>query len=123
MNGKIKTVILEDDLVSKLLLENYCYNHPNIELKTVFDDIHTVDKYLAENHIDLIFLDVQLKSTNGLDLIDKIPPHTKIIITTGNKENCNKANELGVSVCLMKPITLEAFLYSIESIKNKTKVS
>ena len=116
MNNKLKTIIIEDDMVSRMILENYCKNHPNIELVNDFDDVESALAYLSKIKVDLILLDIQLKNSSGFDLIQHIPPETKVIITTGNKDNISIAQKMGINNYLIKPITLEEFLWSIKKL-------
>lgn len=114
---KLKTVILEDDMVSRLILEHYCANHPDIDYKTTFEDTIEAVSYLKTENVDLILLDIQLKNTNGFDLLPYIPSATQVIITTGAKKNAEKAKALHTGEVLLKPIQLESFLYALENVK------
>jgi response regulator of citrate/malate metabolism len=116
MNNKLKTIIIEDDMVSRMILENYCRNHPNIELVNDFDDVESALAYLSKEKVDLILLDIQLKNSSGFDLLQHIRPETKVIITTGNKDNISIAKKMGINNYLIKPIKLEEFLWSIKNL-------
>ena len=118
MNNKLKTVILEDDMVSRMILENYCKNHPSIELVKDFDDISAAKAFLAQQPVDLILLDIQLKNSTGFDLLEYLPSSTQVIVTTGSTKNIEEAKKLGINNCLLKPISLEDFLWSIKKLKS-----
>lgn len=116
---KLKTVILEDDMVSRLILEHYCLNHPDIDYRLTFEDTDEAIAYFKNEPVDLILLDIQLKSTNGFDLLPYISGETQIIVTTGKPANAEKAARLQTGEVLLKPIRLEDFLQAIEKIKTK----
>ncbi len=116
---KLKTLILEDDMVSRLILEYYCLNHPDIDYKVTFEDTLEAVAFLEKEEVDLILLDIQLKNTNGFDLLPYLPTGTHVIVTTGKMANMEKAMGLQLSEILMKPIKLEEFLYAVEKIKSK----
>jgi response regulator of citrate/malate metabolism len=116
MNNKLKTIILEDDMVSRMILENYCKNHPFIDLIKDFDDIASAKEFLAKEHVDLILLDIQLKNSSGFDILQSLPPSTQVIVTTGSTQSIAQANKLGLDNCLLKPISLESFLFSIKKL-------
>lgn len=116
MLGKYKTILLEDDMVARMILENYCLNHPSIELLDDFDDIAEAADYLKEHPVDLIFLDIQLKNSSGFDLLQYVSPDTQIIVTTSDSANIEKARNYQIENVLIKPITLESFLWSIKNV-------
>lgn len=114
---KVSTILLEDDMVARLTLENFCQNYPGIELKKEFEDIDEAIDYLKDHHIDLVFLDIQLRSSNGFDLLKYLPADTKVIVTTADPDNKELANKYHVSDCLIKPISLEAFQKSVSRLQ------
>lgn len=116
---KLKTVILEDDMVSRLILEHYCMNHPDIDYRLTFEDTDEAIAYFKKEPVDLILLDIQLKSTNGFDLLPHISAKTQIIVTTGKAANAEKAASLQIGEVLLKPIRLEEFLHAVEKIKTR----
>jgi response regulator of citrate/malate metabolism len=115
MKQPLKTIILEDDLMARMILENYCENHPDIELKADFDDIQEAIQYIGNHNVDLVFLDIQLKNSNGFDLLSHLNPTTQVIITTGDTDIIPKAAKYGIKNTLIKPITLEQFLWSVKN--------
>jgi response regulator of citrate/malate metabolism len=117
MHKKLKTILLEDDMVSRMLLTNYCNNHPAIELLKDFDDISTAKEYIAKEPVDLVLLDIQLKNSSGFDLLPYLPPSTQVIVTTGSTKNIEDAKKIGIDNCLLKPIVLEDFLWSVKRLK------
>jgi response regulator of citrate/malate metabolism len=117
MHKKLKTILLEDDMVARMLLTNYCNNHPAIELLKDFDDISTAKEYIAKEPVDLVLLDIQLKNSSGFDLLPYLPPSTQVIVTTGNTKNIEDAKKIGIDNCLLKPIVLEDFLWSVKRLK------
>ena len=82
---KLRTIILEDDLVAKVLLEHFCENHPYLTFINTFDNVDDAAAYLETNGTDLIFLDIMLKDSVGFDLLNKQTDNkTKIVVTTSN---------------------------------------
>lgn len=117
---KFRTIILEDDMVARMILENYCRNHPHIDLRMDFDDSSEAVLYLSANTVDLVFLDIQLRQSSGFDIIRYLSPGTRVIVTTASAESAARAAEYGLTDILMKPISLENFLWSIKKIENSS---
>lgn len=114
---KLRTIILEDDLVAKVLLEHFCENHPYLTFINTFDNVDDAAAYLETNGTDLIFLDIMLKDSVGFDLLNKQTDNkTKIVVTTSNPAFFKEAERFGIRHFLLKPITLEAFLFTVKKI-------
>jgi response regulator of citrate/malate metabolism len=114
MKPKMKAIVVEDDMVARMTLTNYCHNHPDIELEKDFDNAADAIQYLADHKADLILLDTYLDGHSGFELLDYLPHETQIIVTAGNESDILEAHNHGIYNCLLKPITLEDFLWSIK---------
>jgi DNA-binding LytR/AlgR family response regulator len=90
-------------------------------------------KFLNENSIDLIFLDIHMPNFNGLDFIKTLKNPPKIILTTSDPKFAIEAFEYDFIVdYLLKPIELSRFEKAInkaqkyrgsESMKNNKNES
>ena len=114
MKPKMKAIIVEDDMVARMTLTNYCDNHPDIELEKDFENAEDALQYLSDHKVDLILLDTHLDGHSGFELLDDVPHETRIIVTAGNEADIREANHHGIYNCLLKPVTLEDFLWSIK---------
>jgi len=119
MLSKKTAILLEDDMVARLTLEHFCQNYPGIELKKEFEDVDEAIEYIKDNPVDLVFLDIQLRSSNGFDLLKFLSPDTKVIVTTADPENRTTAVNYHISDCLIKPISLEAFQKSVSRVQEE----
>lgn len=118
MKQHLNAIILEDDMVARMILENYCNNHPEITLQADFDNINDARSYIENHTVDLVFLDIQLNNSDGFDLLPYLPSETKVIVTTADPENTRRAQLHGINNVLIKPISLESFLWSVKKLEN-----
>jgi response regulator of citrate/malate metabolism len=118
MPNRFKTILVEDDMVARMILENYCTNHPSIRFLKDFDDIEDAISFVKNNPVDLVFLDIQLRNSSGFDLLQHLPASTQVIITTSDSGNIEKAHRYKIDNVLIKPITLEAFLWSVKKLSS-----
>jgi len=95
-------------------IKRLCEKIEGISFVEAIEDGQAALKYLSENSIDLIFLDVEMPGISGLELIDKLPYLPQIVITTSNTEYAYDALEYEVTDFLKKPITFPRFSKSVE---------
>ena len=111
---KLKTIIVDDDMIALKSLERLCGKSDQLELISTFDNPNNAIEYIGDNEIDLILLDIEMPELTGLELLDKLVTMPQVIFTTSNKEYAYDAFEYDVTDFLKKPVTQERFFKSIE---------
>ena len=111
-------VIIDDDELSRSVLQQFIAKTGEIEIKESFSDPVKALQYLRENDADLIFLDVEMPEMNGLEFLgslnDRIP---EVILTTSHEKFALVAFEHKVTDFLLKPVRYPRFLKAIEKVK------
>jgi two-component system, NtrC family, response regulator HydG len=78
-----------------------------------------------ENKFNLIFLDLILEDSNGVDVykeLKNIVPEANIVLITGHPQKAKAIeNEIELSGCLYKPFEIDTILRFIETAKSKIK--
>ena len=72
--------------------------------------------FLQDNHPDLLFLDVQMPEITGIGLLKIMKRKPLVVLTTAYSEYAIEGYELDVADYLLKPITFERFLQSVEKV-------
>lgn len=111
---KLKTIIVDDDMIALKSLERLCGKTDSIELIQSFDKPENAISYLADNPVDLLLLDIEMPEISGIELLDQLAVMPQVIFTTSNKEYAYEAFEYDVTDFLKKPVTQERFFKSIE---------
>ncbi|RZL06604.1 MAG: response regulator transcription factor [Hymenobacter sp.] len=82
---------------------------------------------LAQLHttaIDVLFLDVDMPSLTGLDLLRALPQPPAVVLCTAHATHALDAFELGVADYLLKPIRFERFIKTVSRLHaNRAGVS
>ncbi len=123
MSEAIKTLIIDDDDSSIKILKSFCSKIPEIELIGEFKNPLEAVKFLDNNDVDLIFLDIHMPEINGIELIEISTKLPNIIITTSDENFALVAFEYDVEDYLLKPVTFPRFLKSINKVKKKVNSS
>jgi DNA-binding LytR/AlgR family response regulator len=74
--------------------------------------------FLKNNHVDLVFLDIEMPLLSGMELAGLLPADTAIVFTTAYKEHAAESYTFNTIDYLLKPITLKRFIASTKKIEN-----
>lgn len=109
-----KCIIVDDEPAAHYVLANYIKQNPQLEL--VFQGYNGIEAmvYLRENHVDLMFLDINMPEISGMELLKIIPTHPKTILTTAYSEFALESYDYGVIDYLLKPIYFPRFLKAVD---------
>src|SRR4051812_46817885 len=102
----MKAIIVEDEIPAREELEYLIEAYSEIEVTHFFDDGLDVLKFLQEQETDVIFLDINIPSLDGILLASTISKFTKrpyIVFTTAYKEHAARAFELEAFDYVLKP--------------------
>ncbi|MFD2935676.1 LytR/AlgR family response regulator transcription factor [Spirosoma flavum] len=112
----LNCIIVEDEAMSRKSLQRLCEQHNSLELLAVFDNATSALDFLAEQEIDLIWLDVEMPGLSGFDLLEQLPSIPFVILTTSKIEYAFEAFQYNVTDYLKKPITLPRFNIAVEKV-------
>lgn len=110
-------MIVEDEPLARHLLEEYISKIPSLNLLHSSSNPLEALEALEKTPPDILFLDVQMPEITGITLLKVLKKKPHVILTTAYSEYAIESYELDVADYLLKPITLERFLKSIEKIK------
>src|SRR5439155_27151356 len=114
---KMKTVIVEDENLSRKLLETYCEKCGLTKLCGSYETADEALEFLNAQEIQLLFLDVEMPGINGFELLDRMSYMPKVILTTSKTEYAYTAFQYDVVDFLKKPIQYNRFLAALNKIK------
>lgn len=114
MSNKIKCIVVDDEPVARDIIESYLEKVQNIELVQSCKNVVQAFEVLNTQHIDLIFLDINMPEISGLTLAKSLQNNTKIIFTTAYREYAVEGFDLHAVDYLLKPISFERFLQAIQ---------
>ncbi|PZE16194.1 DNA-binding response regulator [Putridiphycobacter roseus] len=117
----MKCIIIEDQAPAQRVLKNYIAHLDNLELIGTFNDaIHAKD-FLDKQTVDLMFLDIHLPKTSGLDFLQDLTTSPSTIITTAFSDYAVQSFELNVVDYLVKPFSFTRFQKAIEKVMDQRK--
>lgn len=113
---KITCIIVEDEKPAQEVLKSFIVKMDWLSLVSVFDDAVSAIDYLKKHEVDLVFLDIQMPTLSGIELLKVIKNPPQIIITTAYSKYAIEAFELDVRDYMMKPFSYDRFLKAISRV-------
>jgi DNA-binding LytR/AlgR family response regulator len=124
---KLKCIIVDDEPIARKLIEEFVGDIDFLELAGQAENPAKAIKLLSENQVDVIFLDINMPTINGIDFLKSSKNTASIIMTTAYAEYAVEAFSLDVLDYLVKPIPFERFLKACNKAKevydNKQRLS
>jgi two-component system LytT family response regulator len=109
-------IIVEDELMARRSLQRLCEQHGSLEVLAVFDNATDALAYMADQSVDLIWLDVEMPGLSGLELLEQLPSIPYVVLTTSKTEYAYDAFQYQVTDYLKKPITMPRFKIAVEKV-------
>lgn len=99
-------IIVEDEFPAREELKYFLTKHKEISLEKEFENPIDSLKYLQENKVDVVFLDINMPELDGMNLgkiLTKLNPNIKIIFITAYRDYAAEAFEIKAFDYLLKP--------------------
>jgi len=112
----INCIAIDDEQPAIEQIEEYISRIPFLNLVKSFDNAIEPMSFLKENKIDVVFLDIEMENFTGLQFIKTLSHKPQIILTTAYDKYAIEAFNLSVTDYLLKPISFERFLQSVDKI-------
>nr|WP_321356035.1 response regulator transcription factor [uncultured Draconibacterium sp.] len=110
---KTKCLIIDDEPLARDLMRSHIEKLDNFEICAECGDAMKALQELHNHKIDLMFMDIQMPQITGIEFLRTLKNPPKVIITTAYREYALEGFELDVVDFLLKPITFERFLKSV----------
>lgn len=112
---KLKTIIVEDEQVSREILRNYLTKYcPNVIILGEASNIKEAEKLIKKHELDLVFLDVEMPFGNAFDLLEKVPERTfETVFVTAYDHYAIEALNNDATYYLLKPISIDELIKAV----------
>lgn len=117
---RMRALVVEDEIPASEELSYLIHEHSQIDVVDCLEDGLDVLKFLQEQEVDVLFLDINIPSLDGMMLahhIGKFARKPYIVFTTAYKEHAAEAFELEAFDYILKPYDekrIAAMLHKLE---------
>lgn len=106
-------ILVDDEPLAIKWLEKLVAEIPSLQLTGSFSSAIQADHFLKNNPVDLMFLDIQMASLNGLDFLKSLVHRPLVIFVTAYPNYALDSYELAAIDYLLKPVRMERLLKSV----------
>lgn len=116
---KIRCIAVDDEPLALEVMEDYIRKIPFLDLLQVFDNAIQAMEFLRTGKVDLMFLDIQMEELTGIQMLNILKPKPEVILTTAYDQFAIQGYELDVTDYLLKPISFERFVKSVDKVHER----
>lgn len=109
----MKCVAIDDEPIALSIIKEYCRRYGDIEIQTFTSPVAGLVA-VRQTCPDIVFLDIEMNSHNGVDLARQMPPGTCVIFTTAYAQYALDGYNVDAVDFLHKPIFYQRFERAIE---------
>jgi len=105
----INCIAIDDEPLALTILENFCSRVPFLSLQRTYTDTSEAAKYLRKFPVDLLFLDIQMPTQNGIDFYKTEGKNKMVVFTTAYSNFAVEGFNVSAIDYLLKPIEFVRF--------------
>ncbi len=117
--ANIKTLLVDDEYLALKLLDEFGKKVPELEIIDKVKSPMVALDILNQKPVDLLFLDIQMPTLSGNNLLKTLKKPPLVIFTTAYSEYALEAFELNAVDYLLKPFSFERFLQAVNKAKEQ----
>ena len=100
----MKCIIVDDEPIARKGMKRLVDSRHELELLASLDRAEAAEDFLAENDVDLIFLDIEMPEVSGIEFARRIPRNCLVVFTTAYSEYAIDSYDVEALDYLVKPI-------------------
>lgn len=116
---ELKCIAIDDEPLALEIIASYIERVPFLKLLRTFDNAVDSIDFIRDNKVDLLFLDIQMESLSGIQLLKALDEKPEVIFTTAFDRYAVEGFELDAADYLLKPISFERFVKSVDRVYNQ----
>jgi DNA-binding LytR/AlgR family response regulator len=113
---KIRCLVIDDEPLARAILKKHISGVDSLEFSGECSNAVEAFGFLKEHEIDLMFLDIHMPQLNGTNFVRTLTNRPKLIFTTAHRKYALEGFELDAVDYLLKPISFERFLKSVNKV-------
>lgn len=117
----IRCIAIDDEPIALKILQNFCERRGGINLETYSSPRVGMNR-ISETHPDIVFLDIEMSGTSGIELARELPEGTCLIFTTAYAQYAIDGFDVNAVDFLHKPYFYARFARAIDKAEERIKM-
>lgn len=105
----LKCIAIDDEPLALRQLKSYIEKIPYLELTATCNNALEAQQFLAAQHVDLIFVDINMPDLSGVEFVRSLVDRPMVIFTTAYSEYAVEGFKLDAVDYLLKPFSFVDF--------------
>lgn len=115
----IRCAAIDDEPLALKQITGYIERTPFLELAAAYPGAVEAAGRLAEDNVDLLFIDIDMPGLNGLDFVRSLAHRPMVVFTTAYSEFAVEGFRLDATDYLLKPIGYPDFVRAAEKARRR----
>lgn len=112
----VKCIAIDDEPLALRQIKSYIERSEQLELVATCRSASEAQTIIQNEHIDLIFVDINMPDMNGLDFVRSLTQYYFIIFTTAHSEFALEGFKLNAIDYLLKPFSYDEFTKATQKV-------
>lgn len=105
----INCIIVDDEPIARRGMKRLVESVARLNLLAALPNADNALRFVEDNDVDLLFLDIQMPGISGLNLARRLPEKTMVVFTTAYPEYALESYSVDAIGYLLKPIDPDLF--------------
>ena len=114
----LNCIVVDDDVLSRNVIAHFIQKTNFLNVTGEFDTAMKASGFIRDEHVDIIFLDVQMPEMTGMEFIETLDNGFQVVMITSAEKYAVEAFERSVTDYLVKPVDYARFLQAAHRAKN-----
>jgi DNA-binding LytR/AlgR family response regulator len=119
----IKCIAIDDEPLALEQINSYIEKTPFLECVSLCQSAFEAMEFLQSNEVDLMFVDINMPDTNGMEFVKSLKQHPQVIFTTAYSEYAIEGFQVDAIDYILKPISYTSFLKAANKAKSWFELS
>lgn len=115
----LHAIAIDDEPLALKIISRFCEGIDGIRLEKTFTSQNEAMKYIRNFPVDLIFLDINMPESDGIEFYKKLPNPVSVIFTTAYSEFAVEGFNVNAADYLLKPFSKERFCEAVQKVVQK----
>jgi two-component system LytT family response regulator len=115
----IKTILIDDEPLAIMELQAMLKKHTDIDVVTTAENAVDAIEKINDHKPQLIFLDINMPSKSGFDLLEELDEVPLVIFVTAYDQYAINAFDVNALDYILKPVNTDRLAEAIEKIKKQ----